>query len=89
MAMLKAARVQGRPIIVIAMTTAAMPQATAIQRPPKTIQKTLSRRDTADIGFLGELTTMDLLCRAHRQRGSLSWVRDRLGYLDKARPYRA
>ena len=40
-------------MIVIAMITAAITQATAIPRPPKTIQRMLSRRDMKDMmGFL-------------------------------------
>src|SRR5438477_4140286 len=42
--MLKAARVQGSPTMVIAIRTAATTQATAIQRPPNTIHRTLSRK---------------------------------------------
>ena len=49
--MLNAARVQGSPMIVIAMTTAAIIQPTAIHRPPKTIHNTLSKSDRADIRF--------------------------------------
>src|SRR5579883_628747 len=50
--MLKAARVHGRPIIVMAMISAAISQPTAIIRPPQTIQRTLSRSDIGDIGAL-------------------------------------
>jgi hypothetical protein len=47
---LNAARVQGRPIMVIAIMTAATTHATDIQRPPDTIQSTLSKKDKNDIG---------------------------------------
>src|SRR5580658_1952925 len=50
--MLKAARAQGRPMMVIAMMTAATIQATAIQTPPKTSHSRLSRTDTGDMGLL-------------------------------------
>ena len=53
--MLNAARAQGRPMMVIAMMTAAISQPTAIQRPPKTIQNRLSRRDRADMGLPEEV----------------------------------
>src|SRR6516164_6392185 len=42
--MLKAARAHGRPMIVIAMITAATTQATAIHKPPNTIQSRLRSR---------------------------------------------
>src|SRR5580700_8293462 len=50
--MLKAARAQGRPMMVMAMMTAATIQASAIQTPPKTSHNRLSRTDTGDMGFL-------------------------------------
>ena len=46
----KAARAQGRPMMVIARMTAAISQPIAIQSPPVTIQSTLSSRLTGDIG---------------------------------------
>src|SRR5271167_3996130 len=42
--MLKAARAHGRPMMVIAMITAATTQATAIHKPPNTIQSRLRKR---------------------------------------------
>src|SRR5271167_2557132 len=42
--MLKAARAHGRPMMVIAMITAATTQATAIHKPPNTTQSRLSSR---------------------------------------------
>src|SRR6516162_32049 len=42
--MLKAARAHGKPMMVIAMITAATTQATAIHKPPNTIQSRLSSR---------------------------------------------
>ena len=50
--MLKAARVHGRPMMVIAMITAAITQPTAIQKPPSTIQRMLRTRDTGDMPIL-------------------------------------
>src|SRR5215510_1903924 len=47
--MLKAARAHGSPMMVMAITTAAMNHASAIQAPPKTIHRTLSKRLRADI----------------------------------------
>jgi hypothetical protein len=47
---LKAARVQGSPMMVIAITTAATIHATDIHSPPKTIQSTLSKKAKADMG---------------------------------------
>src|SRR6516225_171331 len=47
--MLNAARAHGIPMMVIAMTTAAISQPTAIQRPPKTIHKRFSTRETGDM----------------------------------------
>src|SRR5262249_38048232 len=49
-AMLNAARAQGMPTMVITMMTAAITHATAISRPPKTIQRMLSNSDNGDIG---------------------------------------
>src|ERR671915_231266 len=46
--MLNAARAQGRPIIVIAISTAAITQPTAIQMPPVTIQRMFSTRFSND-----------------------------------------
>src|SRR5215467_5622586 len=47
--MLKAARAHGRPMIVIAMITAATSQPTAIHRPPNTIHSRLRSRLKGDI----------------------------------------
>ena len=47
--MLNAARVHGRTMMVIAMTTAAIIQATAIHRPPNTIHKIFGSKETGDI----------------------------------------
>lgn len=49
-AMLKAARVHGNPMIVIAIIIAATIQATAIQSPPQTIQSAFSKNENIDIG---------------------------------------
>src|SRR5215471_6996913 len=46
--MLKAARAQGKPMIVITMMTAAIAQPTAIHRPPNRIQSRLRRSDSTD-----------------------------------------
>ena len=48
--MLKAARVHGNPMIVIAIITAATIQTTAIQSPPQTIQSAFSKNENNDIG---------------------------------------
>jgi H+/gluconate symporter-like permease len=48
--MLNAARVQGKPTMVIAITMAATIHATDIHSPPQTIQSTLSKKEKADIG---------------------------------------
>src|SRR5271169_3383957 len=50
--MLMAEKAHGRPIMVIAMMTAAISQPTAIHRPPKTIQRTLSNNDSGLISHL-------------------------------------
>src|SRR5262245_42838894 len=47
--MLNAALAQGNPTMVIAMTTAAITQPSAIHKPPKTIQSRLRRREMMDI----------------------------------------
>src|SRR5271170_4622466 len=47
--MLKAARAHGRPMMVIAMITAATSQAIAIHKPPNTIQSRLRSRLIAGI----------------------------------------
>ena len=47
--MLNAARAQGIPMIVIAMTTAATSQPNAIHAPPRTIQMILSSSETGDM----------------------------------------
>src|SRR5919106_1628350 len=47
--MLKAARAQGRPMIVIAMITAAIIQPSAIQTPPVRIQSTFRMTFSGDI----------------------------------------
>src|SRR5215471_4935888 len=47
--MLKAARAQGIPMMVIAMITAAISHSTAIQRPPNTIHARLNRMDNGDM----------------------------------------
>src|SRR6476661_7686741 len=47
--MLNAARAQGRPMIVIAMTTAATSQPNAIHAPPSTIQITFRSSETGDM----------------------------------------
>jgi len=52
---LKAARAHGMPMIVMAMTTAAMTQPAAIQNPPKRIQSRLSRNERGDMDGLPEL----------------------------------
>jgi hypothetical protein len=44
---LNAARAQGRPMMVIAMMTAAIIQPTAIHRPPNRIQMMFSSSETA------------------------------------------
>src|SRR5215471_9697029 len=48
--MLNAARVQGRPMMVIAIATAAITQPTAIHRPPQTIHSRFRSTDMGDIG---------------------------------------
>src|SRR5215471_12523019 len=47
--MLSAALAQGKPIMVIAITKAAITQPNAIHKPPKTIQSRLRRREITDI----------------------------------------
>ena len=53
--MLKAARAQGKPMMVIAMMIPAITQPRAIQRPPKTIHNRFSTRDRADMGLPEEV----------------------------------
>jgi hypothetical protein len=50
--MLKAARAQGMPTMVIAMITAAISQPMAIQMPPKIIHNRLSSSDRGDMVVL-------------------------------------
>src|SRR5258708_18634832 len=60
-AMLKAARAQGRPMMVIAMMMAAMSQPTAIHQPPKMTHRTLRRRLTGDMsGVLAAASAADV-----------------------------
>jgi hypothetical protein len=47
--MLKAALAQGKPMMVIAMMTAAIAHPRAIHKPPKTIQSRLRRSDITGI----------------------------------------
>src|SRR5450759_4980526 len=49
--MLNAARVHGRPTMVIAIRIAAITQPTAIHRPPNTIHNMLSKSDNKDISY--------------------------------------
>jgi hypothetical protein len=49
--MLNAALAQGRPMIVMAMITAASIQPAAIQTPPKTIQSTFRRMETGGMAL--------------------------------------
>ena len=53
--MLNAARVHGRPTMVIAIRTAAITQPSAIHRPPKTIHNMFSKSDTGDMYSLRSL----------------------------------
>jgi len=46
-----AALAQGKPTMVIAMTTAAITQPNAIHKPPQTIQSRLRRREIRDIAM--------------------------------------
>jgi hypothetical protein len=62
--MLNAALAQGKPTMVIAMTTAAITQASAIHRPPKTIQSRLRRRETIDIAIRRPTTRLTAGARA-------------------------
>src|SRR5215813_9531560 len=55
--MLNAALAQGRPTMVIAMTTAAITQPSAIHKPPQTIQSRLRRREMRDIAMRRPTTT--------------------------------
>src|SRR5215510_3154969 len=55
--MLNAALAQGKPIMVIAMTTAAITQPNAIHKPPKTIQSRLRRMEMTDIATRRPTTT--------------------------------
>ena len=50
--MLNAAQAQGRPMMVIAMMMPAITQASAIQKPPKTIQRIFSKSETGPIGSI-------------------------------------
>ncbi len=50
--MLKAARAHGRPMMVIAMITAAISQPTAIHNPPNTIQRIFRNSGTTGMGAL-------------------------------------
>src|ERR1700722_6564575 len=56
--MLKAARAQGMPMMVIAMMTAARTQPAAMYRPPKAIHNRLRKSAKADIGFFRGSRTM-------------------------------
>ena len=47
--MLNAAQAQGRPMMVIAMMTPATTQASAIHKPPKTIQRIFRSSETGPI----------------------------------------
>src|SRR5579875_479457 len=73
--MLKAARVQGRPMMVMAITSAAMSHPAAIHRPPKTIQSTLRRRRKIDMGGSSYLDSqvadmrVPIIARPRRGRG--------------------
>ena len=49
---MNAARAQGRPMIVIAMMTAATSQPNAIHAPPSTIQRTFRSSETGDMALL-------------------------------------
>src|SRR5437667_11725613 len=64
--MLKAARVHGRPIMVIAIKMAAITQPTAIQRPPNTIHKPLS---TKLVTGIGRAVVVRLGCEGSSARG--------------------
>src|ERR1700674_4819465 len=72
--MLNAARVQGKPMMVIAMRTPAIIQATAIHRPPKMIHNTLSRSENGDIVFLRDSRAMRACTRC---RAIDAWARSR------------
>ena len=50
--MFSADQAHGRPIMVIAMITAAITQASAIHRPPKTIHKMFRSKETGPIGSI-------------------------------------
>jgi len=50
--MLNAARAQGIPMMVIAMTTAAITQPIAIHRPPNTIHSRFKRKAMSDIAVM-------------------------------------
>ena len=50
--MLSAAQAQGRPMMVIAMMTAAITQASAIHSPPKTIHKMFKSSESGPMGSI-------------------------------------
>src|SRR5215467_720202 len=54
--MLKAERAHGIPTMVIAMTTAATTQPTAIHRPPNTIQSKFNRKAMGDIAVMSRVS---------------------------------
>ena len=53
--MLKEARAQGRPTMVIAITIPAITQPTAIHRPPKMTHNRFSTSDMGDMGLPDQL----------------------------------
>src|SRR6266702_2487464 len=58
--MLNAARAQGRPMIVIAMMTAATSQPNAIHAPPSTIHRILRSSETGDMVLFSSLAHLYL-----------------------------
>src|ERR1700688_2401858 len=64
--MLNAARAQGRPMIVMAMMTAATTQAAAIHNPPKRIQRMFSTIETGGMrSLLGLAWRVGAGCRSY------------------------
>jgi hypothetical protein len=66
------ARVQGRPMMVIAMTTAAIIQPTAIHRPPKMTHSRFSSTEMGDIPGVFLASFSATMAFTHQQRVSFA-----------------
>src|ERR1700728_3307623 len=84
--MFTAARAQGSPIMVIAMTTAAISQPAAIHRPPNTIHSRLSRSDTGDMNAAAVSMTRRVTARRGRELSTSAVIRQPAGRIASAVP---